>query len=225
VFLQVVIVFFVAGYYAGDLQAATSRAAITLFGGAVQVAIVVALARLFPAAGAATIIAQPLPSPAGALLIGHMGRAAICVAGALLLIRPLGLYNGYWAPMTALLVLKPRLSETGARGLARMGGTLGGCVIATAYAWVCRDEPLALILGMGIAAGAAFALQKAHYAALTTSITATIVLLTSLGQISAIGSAEHRLFATLVGGSLAILVALLVPHRMPRRVLVRDRVG
>jgi hypothetical protein len=225
VFLQVVIAFFVAGYYAGDVHAAIERGAMTLTGGCVQTAIVIALARLFPQARAPTITAPQLSSPARALLVGHAARAAICVAGSLLLIRPLGLANGYWAPMTALLVLKPRLSETGVRGLARVGGTLAGCVVATGYALLCHDDAALLVLGMALAAGAAFALQKAHYAALTASITATIVLLTSLGQVSAIGSAEHRLIATSVGGGLALLVALLLPHHLPVVRRARDRVG
>lgn len=225
VFLQVMIAFFVAGYYAGGFPAAIERGAMTLTGGCVQTAIVVGLAQLFPQARAPTISALRLPSPARALLVGHAARAAICVAGSLLLIHPLGLANGYWAPMTALLVLKPRLNETGMRGLARVGGTLAGCVVATGYAFLCDDEPGLLVLGMALAAGAAFALQKAHYAALTASITATIVLLTSLGQVSAIGSAEHRLIATSVGGGLALLVALLVPHHLPILRRARDRVG
>lgn len=84
--------------------------------------------------------------------------------------------------MTALIVLKPRLSETRTRGLERLGGTLAGCAIATAFAWLCRENSVALIAGMTLSAGAAFALQKAHYGSLTLAITATIVLLSSLGQ-------------------------------------------
>jgi uncharacterized membrane protein YccC len=78
---------------------------------------------------------------------------------------------------------------------------------------------------MTIAAGAAFALQKAHYASLTASITATVVLLVSLGEISPIENAEHRLAATLIGGALALLVAMVVPHSLPRSISSADRVG
>lgn len=225
VVLQVVIVFFVAGYYAGDAQAALIRGGLTLAGGAVQMTVVVALARLFPRAAEATIRPAPLANDDRALLIAHMARAALCVAISLWLVKPLGLANGYWAPMTALIVLKPRLSETRARGLARIGGTLGGCAVATGFAVLCRDQSGWLLMGASTAAGAAFALQKAHYASLTASITATIVLLTSLGQTSALGSAEHRIAATLLGGGLALLVALIVPHKLPRRRLKPDRVG
>lgn len=225
VILQVVIVFFVAGYYAGGPGAGLVRAGVTLAGGAIQIGVVVALARLFPRVAEPTIRPDVPVNDDRALLIAHMARAAICVAASLWLIHPLGLANGYWAPMTALIVLKPRLSETRARGLARIGGTLGGCALATVFAMLCHDQPGWLVVGMSIAAGAAFALQKAHYASLTASITATIVLLTSLGQTSAVGSAEHRIAATLLGGGLALLVALIVPHKLPVRGMKQDRVG
>lgn len=75
------------------------------------------------------------------------------------------------------------------------------------------------------AAGAAFALQKAHYAALTASITATVVLLISLGETSPVANAEHRIVATLIGGILALVVALVVPHSLPRSLSLGDRVG
>ncbi len=225
VFLQIVVIFFVAGYYPGSLPSALVRGSMTLVGGVSQIAIIVVLARLFPRAGAVTIVATPLVSDDRGLLVAHMARAAIAVAGCLSLIAPLGLANGYWAPMTALLVLKPRLSDTRARGMARVGGTIGGCALATLYAAACRDEPALLLVGVSLAAGAAFALQKAHYASLTASITATIVLLMSLGQSSAIGNAEHRIEATLLGGGLALLVATAIPRRLPRRPFRPDQVG
>ena len=66
---------------------------------------------------------------------------------------------------------------------------------------------------MAFSAMAAFALQKAHYASLTTAITATVVLLFTLGHTDALANAEHRLAATLLGGAIALAVAWIVPHR------------
>jgi len=223
--LQVVIIFLVAGYYQGGVAAATERSATVLVGGVVEIASVVALARAFPRAAAPLFAAAERPERHRALLVAHMVRAALCVAASLVIIALLGVANGYWAPMTALIVLKPKLRETRVRGLARVGGTLGGCLLATLFAIGCRDQPWLLLAGMTLSAGAAFALQKAHYAGLTASITATIVLLVSLGHTSAIGNAEHRIVATLVGGGLAMLVPLLVPHKIPRRRVRADRVG
>jgi hypothetical protein len=225
VVLQVVIIFLVAGFFEGRVEAAEWRAGIVFVGGAFQVCIVWALAHLYPR-GAAPIIRSTLePNTDRRLLIMHMARAAICVAGGIALIAPLHLANGYWAPMTALIVLKPRLHETRSRGLARLGGTVGGCVVATLYAMLCRDQPALLLGGMTVAAGAAFALQKAHYASLTASITATVVLLVSLGEATPLVNAEHRIAATLIGGLLALLVATVIPHSLRRQTSSADRVG
>lgn len=224
VILQLVIAYLVAGSYPGTIAAAGHRALIVLLGGALQIGIVMGFARLFPAAVAPVIASTPSAHEPG-LLRAHVLRAAICVAASLLLARGLELTNIYWAAMTALIVLKPRLHETKMRGLARLTDTLAGCGLATLYAHLCRDTPLMLILGMTAAAAASFALQKAHYASLTTAITATVVLLLTLGHSSALANAEHRVASTLLGGVIALCVAWIIPHKAPERLAQADRVG
>lgn len=225
VVLQVVIIFFVAGYYHGGVQAAAERSVMVLIGGLIEIGSIVALARLFPAYSAPFLAVAPLAAPDRGALIRHVVRAALCVGGSLIVIERLGLANGYWAPMTALIVLKPRLRETRARGLARIGGTLGGCLFATGFAAVFRGESWMFLAGATLAAGSAFALQKAHYAGLTASITATIVLLVSLGSGDAVVNAEHRIAATLIGGALALLIAILIPGGRAPRDAEPDSVG
>ncbi len=244
VILQIVIAYLIAGYYAGPLAAATDRGLVVLIGGAIQIGIVRLLASLFPAAAAPTIVreagvrgagirqagirspvAKSPPGTNSGLRGAHMIRAAICVMASLLVTDRLGLSNSYWAPMTALIVLKPRLRETHARGLARLVGTLAGCTVATLYAHVCGGSNWFLGLGMAGSAMAAYALQKAHYASLTAAITATVVLLLSLGHVGALANAEHRLVATLVGGGIALAVAWVVPRTRRISHPGVDRVG
>jgi len=214
--LQVVIAFFVAGYFHGRLPAALARAELTAAGGAVQILIVIALARLAPAA-ARPLPAAPNTAPAPRrLLISHTLRAAVCVAASWALAERLGLVNGYWAPMTAMLVLKPGLSETDTRGVARLTGTVAGCLAAALFAFAVGASPPWLLAGVGFTASAAFALQKAHYALLTLAVTATVVLLLTFAHAGDVAAnAEHRLLATVLGGALALAVARITPH-LPR---------
>lgn len=144
--LQVVIIFCVAGFYEGPVASAAWRATMVLAGGVVQVAIVWSLAQIYPHAAAPITWSTLEPNRDPRLLIAHMSRAALCVGGSILLIGPLHLANGYWAPMTALIVLKPRLHETRVRGLARLGGTVGGCILATLFAIACHDRPTLLLV-------------------------------------------------------------------------------
>lgn len=224
--LQMVIALLVASYYPGPLPAALLRSGVVLAGGAVQIAVVVLLARLAP--GAAARLPAPARKEASPprLYVAHALRAAICVCLSLWLARRLGLINGYWAPMTAMLVLKPGLSETNTRGVARVTGTVAGCVAASLFGGLAGDSWPLLTAGVGIAATAAFALQKAHYAILTSAITATVVLLLVMAQGGhVLANAEHRLIATVLGGAMALVLARIIPHSPHAARPATDRVG
>ncbi len=223
--LQIVIALLVASYYPSAAPAALERATAVLAGGVAQMGVVMILARLFPAAGRRLAAGPPRPKPDRRLLVGHILRAAVCVAASLIAARALGLSNDYWAPMTAMLVLKPGLSETQTRGLARLVGTVIGCVFASAFAMAVGEARPVLLSAMAGTAGLAFALQKAHYAALTCMITATVVLLLTLGRGDVILNAEHRLIATVLGGVIALGVARIAPHRPIAAHDETDRVG
>lgn len=223
--LQAVIALLVSSNYPGTVHAALQRSAAVCLGGLCQVAIVATLAWLFPRSGARLPQGPSREKPTRRLLISHALRAAVCVGLAFIIAHALGLANSYWAPMSALLILKPGLHETQARGAARLGGTVLGGVAATAFAILMKTQPLPLIAGVALTAGCAFALQKAHYAALTCAITATVVLLLSLGNGAALANTEHRLIATALGGLIALVTARIAPHHPALAHAGTDSVG
>ena len=224
--LQMVIALLVAGHYSGPIPIAAMRAGAVFAGGAVQVLIVVALATIAPSAAGRLPPSAPKPPPGRKLIISHAIRAAVCVDLALAVAWSLGLANSYWAPMTAMLVLKPGLSDTHTRGMSRLTGTVVGCVLASLYAMAVFYSAPLLLIGIGLTAFAAYALQKAHYAVLTSAVTATVVLLLSLAQGGhALTNAEHRLIATLLGGAIALVIARIAPHRPLDQNAPADRVG
>ena len=209
-----VIALVVGGYYFGDVHAATLRAGAVLAGGTAQIVVVVILARLFPnAAGRLPRGPKKEPAPRK-LMVSHGLRAAACVALSLAVARHFGLANAYWAPMTAMLILKPGLSETRTRGMARLSGTLIGCVLATLFAMAVGYSQPWLIAGVTLTAWAAYTLQRAHYSLLTSFVTATVVLLLSLAaRGGVVANAEHRVIATVLGGVIALLISAIAPHR------------
>ncbi len=158
-------------------------------------------------------------------MISHAFRAGLCVALAIVIARQLQLSNDYWAPITALLVLKPGLHDTRARGLERLLGTLTGSVFATLFAVLVADNPTALLIGATVTVGLSYALQKARYPIFNIAVTATVVLLVTIGHGGVVVNAEHRVVATLLGGLIALGVAFLV--RKPRRFkrATEDRLG
>jgi hypothetical protein len=210
VVLQMLIALLVAGYFAGASYAALERATWSFVGGATQTLIVMTAALFFPkfVGPARSTIKEP---PTRARLIDHIVRAAVCVALAWSIAHYLGLANNYWAPMTAMLLIKPGLHQTRTRGIERLTGTLLGCVVATLFVDLIGGRRDLELAGLALTAASAFAMQKANYAAMTAALTATIVLLTSLATGTVLLNAEHRIVATLLGGVVAFLVAWLPP--------------
>ncbi len=224
--LQFEVGFLIAGHFAGGLGEALDRAGLILLGGGMQITCVATLARIFPAAREAYAAGSAEPERDRRLVVAHVLRAVVCVGASLVAARAFNLSYAYWAPLTALLVLKPRLHETRTRGLQRLGGTLCGCLLATAFAIACHDAPLALVLGLAVSGWCAFSAQKAHYVLLTAAITVTVVLMVSMAGSNPAANAEHRLLATLLGGVIALVVAALVPHRLPDAAsALMDRIG
>jgi uncharacterized membrane protein YccC len=210
--------------YPHHLAGALQRGALVLAGGFVQLVCVRVLASLYPAG------AEPLPpsgfrpNPELRLLIGHTLRAVAAVGVSMALARVIGLSNDYWAP-NGLLVLKPGLRDTQTRGVARLVGTLGGSSLATAYAVAVHLEMGAMIAVVSVAAFVSYAAQRAHYAIFSGAVTMTIVSLIDLAFGAPLANADHRIFATLLGGVAAIGFALIAPHRPAQMQSSSDYVG
>lgn len=199
IFLQVVIALLVASNYPGRPDQALERALTVLIGGGVQIVCVAILARLVPSASARLPRNPAIIPPARRLLITHMVRAGACIPIAVLAAHALG--------------------------IARLGGTIAGCGVATLFAVAVDYSPSLLLIGMAISAGLSFAWQKAHYVMLSAAITATIVILLSIGHGGVIANVEHRLIATLAGGLIALIIARISPFRRRHAHPHADRVG
>ncbi|APQ10809.1 FUSC family protein [Pseudomonas oryzihabitans] len=125
--------------------------------------------------------------------------------------------HGYWAPMTALLVLKPRFSDTWRRALGRLGGTLAGCLLASALVWLDNTASV-LASGCLLSALGAYLLQDGRYSLQTVFITATTVLMVALAGAPETSIALERLGSTLLGGSVALAFLALeagIDQRLP----------
>ena len=125
--------------------------------------------------------------------------------------------HGYWAPMTALLVLKPRFSDTWRRALGRLGGTLAGCLLASALVWLDNTASV-LASGCLLSALGAYLLQDGRYSLQTVFITATTVLMVALAGAPETSIALERLGSTLLGGGVALAFLALeagIERRLP----------
>jgi len=132
----------------------------------------------------------------------------------------LGLPNGYWVPMTTLLVLRTDLHETLTRGLARMAGTLVGAGLATILLSTLRPGPAMLIVLVVIFAWLCYSVVMVSYGALSASVTAYIACLLALTGLPEKEVALHRVINTCLGGGSALAIYLLGAVRSRKAPLV-----
>ncbi|HJS84609.1 MAG TPA: FUSC family protein [Acetobacteraceae bacterium] len=231
VLLQCAVALVIATTFPADLLHAGERAGLVLAGGAVQIAAITALWLLFP--GPFTIAAPPNEQPPprtlreawqtlGRTAALHSDRLWYCVslgasvAAGVGVFRLSGMENGYWTPMTVLLVLRwGGLQVTLARAFARGLGTLAGALLVTLFAAVIQPPP-GVLIGLGIlAAWVAYAFQWVNYGALSLGVTAYVVLGFAVAGLPEPVIAAHRALATLLGAALAV-VGQLVLHTLER---------
>ena len=88
----------------------------------------------------------------------------LAIATALYKLTPLPIHNGYWTPLTALLVLRPDFSTTVVRGIARTLGTVLGAVLAAILVSQLAPTKELLILLEVIVTYLAFSVLLVNYA-------------------------------------------------------------
>ncbi len=109
------------------------------------------------------------------LLFRHAARVALVCGFDVCLIEERHVGHGYWLMMTSLVVLQPHVSGTLRRGLQRIGGTVGGGILAALLAITLHSQlvtgivlfPLALL---------SLAFLPVSYSAFAFFLTPTFVL-------------------------------------------------
>jgi hypothetical protein len=137
-------------------------------------------------------------------------RLAITLGVSTEIYRHFGFANGYWIPMTALLVLRPGLSDTANRAIARTVGTLTGAVLASFFLAHLAPAPPLLAVLILVFAWLTYSLNNVNYGLFTLCLTAYIVSLLAFGSLPGKVVAYHRAISTIIGGALALSVRLVV---------------
>jgi uncharacterized membrane protein YccC len=141
----------------------------------------------------------------------HAIRLAVCVALADFIGRGFHSHRAYWAPMTAMIVLKPDFTTTVTRSVLRFAGTFAGLALSTAVFAVFHPA-----LGVQIALIAFFMFVMrwagpANYGVLVLALTALVVLLFATTGIPPGEVIAARALNTAIGGALALAAAILWP--------------
>ncbi|MFD8702236.1 FUSC family protein [Kitasatospora sp. NPDC059648] len=141
----------------------------------------------------------------------HAVRLAGVVTVAYLLARPFGFHHGYWAPMTAAMVMRPDFAQTYSRGVARLVGTVVGVAVSTLVVQLAHPGEWVLAALAVLCIGGAYLAFRTGYALTTVGISTYVVFLLGLQEGNPLETAFERVGMTLLGGSLALLTYALFP--------------
>ena len=112
--------------------------------------------------------------------------------------------------MTALLVLKPGITDTVSRVIARMLGTMCGAIAVSFLLAQLHASPIVLATGAVVFAWLAYGFLNVNYALFTMAVTSYIVFLLALNEMPGRLLAERRTVCTAIGAVIALAVRLVV---------------
>jgi hypothetical protein len=124
--------------------------------------------------------------------------------------RRLNYPSGYWIPITALVVLKPGMTDTVNRVIARMFGTVAGAILISFLLVHLHPGVITLAAMTILFAWLGYGLLNVNYALFTFTVTGYIVFLLSLNELPGPEVAQHRAICTLIGAAIALCVRLIV---------------
>jgi uncharacterized membrane protein YccC len=227
---QCVITFLVASAFPAPLSAAVDRSLLLFSGGAIQLILSSVMLQMFGQLRLhlfqlalylreeESALRAALVETARSVLeqkftgspIPYSLRLAATLGIATEIYRRFQYPSGYWIPMTALLVLKPDLTDTVSRVIARMLGTMCGAIAVSFLLAHLHASPLVLALGTVFFAWLAYGFLNVNYALFTMTVTSYIVFLLALNQLPGKELAERRTICTAIGAGIALCVRLVV---------------
>ncbi len=227
---QCVIIFLVASAFPASLEDALGRALLVLAGAALQVLSAAILLHAFDQlsnhlTSLARYVRQEEAALHSALLetarsvrqrkilnsaLPYSLMVAITLATTTELYRRLQFPSGYWIPMTALLVLKPGITDTVNRAIARVLGTIAGAILASFCIAHLHPSPVVLAGFTLLFAWLSYGTLNVNYALYSNCITGYIVFLLSLASAPGLLIAQRRALCTALGGSIALGVQLIM---------------
>ncbi|MFJ8040201.1 FUSC family protein [Kitasatospora sp. NPDC096147] len=151
----------------------------------------------------------------------HAVRLSGVVTLSYLAAKVLDLHHGYWAPLTAAMVMRPDFAQTYSRGVARLAGTVVGVAVSTAVVQLFHPgQWLSAALAVAFMGGAYLTLRTG-YAVMTACVSSYVVFLLGLQPGDPVRTATDRILLTLIGGGIALLAYALFPTWQTARLAER----
>lgn len=159
----------------------------------------------------------------GSPILRHAVRVSVVAAVGYLIGTALPFGHGYWAPMAAVMVMRPEFSQTYARSVARFGGTIVGVALATAIVQTTSPGVTTAAMLSVLCALLMYLLMRTGYVVGQACVSAYVVFLLGMAGDNWSQTVLERVVLTLAGGLLAMISYALYPAwETPR---LRGRLG
>ncbi|CAM5335407.1 FUSC family protein [Streptomyces californicus] len=147
----------------------------------------------------------------GSPVLRHAIRVAVVAVSGYFVGEAVPLGHGYWAPMTAVMVMRPEFSQTYSRAAGRFGGTLIGVGLATAIVQTAHPGARLSALLAVVCAGLMYLLMRTGYAVGQVCVSAYVVFLLGMAGDDWSQTVTERIVLTLAGGLLAMVSYAVYP--------------
>lgn len=154
-------------------------------------------------------------------ILRHAIRISGAAAAGMAVARFADVPQGYWIPLTVFLVMRPETAHTYTRCFGRVAGICAGVAVASAVSLLWQPTGLAAAVLAVVFMAAAYAVSAFGHIAVAAAFAATLLFLLDIAGTPA--PLSDLLFATLIGGALAVLAHVVVPDDALIR--LRQRAG
>jgi uncharacterized membrane protein YccC len=159
----------------------------------------------------------------GSPVLRHAIRLATAVGLGVALARFRDVPQGYWIPLTVLMVLRPELAHTYTRAAERVVGIVVGVTVATTVAAIWHPAGYVAAILAVLCLGVAYATSALGYLAVSGGVAAAIVFMIDISGTATRAMMADRLTAIVIGGALAIWMYVVLPDRALVR--LQERAG
>jgi len=142
------------------------------------------------------------------LVLQYSLRCALMITGVTVIYIVLHLPQGWWIAMAVLSVLQPDAGATKIRAIQRGVGTFAGAAAAAVVISFTHSQ-IALILCIGVVAGALFALKNLGYHWMIMLLTPIIIFMLSIASFQGWAITEARIIDTFIGIAFTVAIATL----------------
>ncbi|MEU8678965.1 FUSC family protein [Streptomyces sp. NPDC048560] len=147
----------------------------------------------------------------GSPILRHAIRLSAVVAASYLLGAALPFGHGYWAPMVAVMVMRPDFSQTYSRSVARFGGTVVGVAFAGVIVQAAHPGTTLLAVLSVLCALLMYLLMRTGYVISQICVSAYVVFLLGMAGDDWSQTVTERVGLTFAGGILAMAAYAVYP--------------